>query len=307
MLSQREYTRHILKQVRQIEIRTNRLVTDAMAGAYHSVFKGMGMDFEEVREYSPGDEVRTIDWNVTARMGRPFIKKYREERELTLMLAVDVSASGDFGSGARSKRELAAEIASILAFAAAKNNDKVGLLLFTDQIELFIPPKKGRRHILRIIRDILFFTPERKKTDIPHALSYLNSLLKRKAVVFLISDFLRNDGEGENLDMLRALRTTHRRHDLNCITIHDPREHTLPNLGILTLEDAETGAQIDINTGSEKVRKAYAMANHTRSEALKKQLLQHGIEGFMASTDRPYIQDLRKFFERRSAGRRHHH
>src|SRR3984885_5904065 len=192
-------TREILKKVRQIELRTRRLVTDALAGEYHSVFKGRGMDFDEVREYSPGDEVRLIDWNVTARTGVPFIKKLREERELTLLLAVDVSASGKFGSNAQSKRELAAEIASVLAFSAIRNRDKVGLLLFTDEVEQFIPPTKGRQHVLRVIREILFHTPHRRGTDVASALDFVNDVLRRRCVVFVISDFIESSEAFERL------------------------------------------------------------------------------------------------------------
>ena len=308
MPSQKEYTRTILRKVRRIEIHTNRMVTDAMAGAYHSIFKGTGMDFEEVREYSPGDEVRSIDWNVTARMGRPFIKKFREERELTLMLLVDVSASGDFGSAKESKRELAAELASVLAFAATKNNDKVGLLLFSDCVEVFIPPKKGRRHILRIIREILFFEPQGKGTAIAQALTYMNSILKRKAVVFLLSDFISNTDASETERLLfQSLSGTNKRHDLNCITLLDPRELSLPNVGLITLEDSETGEHIELNTSSKKVRDAYEANNTKRFHALQRGLTQRGIQHFSVRTDQPYIKDLRSFFEKRSAGRRRHH
>lgn len=308
MSSQKEHTRTILRKVRRIEIHTNRMVTDAMAGAYHSIFKGTGMDFEEVREYSPGDEIRTIDWNVTARMGRPFIKKFREERELTLMLLVDVSASGNFGSQLESKRELAAELASVLAFAASKNNDKVGLLLFSEHVEVFIPPKKGRRHILRIIREILFFNPEAKGTNIPQALTYMNSILKRKAVVFLLSDFIYDSHAPEAERMLfQSLSGTNKRHDLNCITLLDPRELTLPDVGLITLEDAETGESIELNTGNKKVRDAFETSNARRFDVLKKNLLQRGIQNFSVRTDQPYIKDLRAFFEKRSAGKRKHH
>ena len=308
MPSQKEYTRAILRKVRRIEIHTNRMVTDAMAGAYHSIFKGTGMDFEEVREYSPGDEIRTIDWNVTARMGRPFIKKFREERELTLMLLVDVSASGDFGSQKESKRELAAELASVLAFAASKNNDKVGLLLFSDRTEVFIPPKKGRRHILRLIREILFFRPHGKGTDIPQALTYMNSILKRKAVVFLLSDFICDSDitEAERC-LFQSLSGTNKRHDLNCITLLDPHELTLPDVGLITLEDAETGEHIELNTSSKKVRESYAASNTERFQRLQKGFYQRGIQHFSVRTDQPYINDLRTFFEKRSAGRRRHH
>src|SRR3954468_23694412 len=232
-------TTEILKKIRALEIKTRGLVETAFAGDYHSVFKGRGMNFEDVREYQPGDEIRSIDWNVTARMGTAFVKKFTEERELTVMLVVDVSASGTFGSTTQSKRELAAEIACLLAFSAIRNNDKVGLLLFTDGVELFIPPKKGRSHTLRIIREILFFEPAGRGTQPKVALDYLNKIVTRRAVVFFISDFL-----GE--DFSKKLAVTARRHDFIAVQIQDEREEVLPNIGIVTLEDAETGEQIEI-------------------------------------------------------------
>src|ERR1700693_5766207 len=220
-------TSEILKKIRTLEIKTKGLVETAFAGDYHSVFKGRGMNFEDVREYQPGDEIRAIDWNVTARMGNAFVKKFTEERELTVMLVVDVSASGNFGSTTQSKRELAAEVACLLPFRAIRNNDKVGLILFTDQVELFIPPKKGRSHTLRLIREILFFQPKGRGT--------------RRAVVFFISDF-------QAPDFSHALAVSGRRHDFIAIHVQDEREKVLPNIGIITLEDAETGEQIEINT-----------------------------------------------------------
>src|SRR3982751_1128453 len=234
-------TSEILKKIRTLEIRTRGLVETAFAGNYHSVFKGRGMNFEDVREYQPGDEIRAIDWNVTARMGNAFVKKFTEERELTVMLIVDVSASGNFGSKTQSKRELAAEVACLLAFSAIRNNDKVGLLLFSDQVELFIPPKKGRSHTLRIVREILFFEPAGRGTAPALALDYLNNVVTRRAVVFFISDFQTRSEE-------HALAVSGRRHDFIAIHIEDEREETLPNIGIITLEDAETGEQIEINT-----------------------------------------------------------
>ena len=231
----------ILKKIRALEIKTKGLVETAFAGDYHSVFKGRGMNFEDVREYQPGDEIRAIDWNVTARLGTAYVKKFTEERELTVVLVVDVSASGSFGSVSQSKRELAAEVACLLAFSAIRNNDKVGLLLFTDRVELFIPPKKGRSHTLRIIREILFFEPEGKGTEPALALDYLNKVVTRRAVVFFISDF-------QTGDFSRSLAVSGRRHDFIAVHIEDERERVLPNIGIITLEDAETGEQIEINT-----------------------------------------------------------
>src|ERR1700684_3355384 len=218
-------TKSIMSGRRQLEIRTRRMVNDSLAGEYHSVFKGRGMDFDEVREYTPGDEVRTIDWNVTARAGRPFVKKFTEERELTILLLVDISASGNFGSAALSKRDLAAELASVLAFSAIRNSDKVGLLLYTDRIEQYLPPKKGRRHVLRVVRDILYHTPEGRGTDTVKALEVAGQLLHRRAVVFLISDFQSSGPETQTRPPLRrALRQTNRRHDLVAVRIEDPRE-----------------------------------------------------------------------------------
>ncbi|MGE9295659.1 MAG: DUF58 domain-containing protein [Puniceicoccales bacterium] len=300
-------TRDILKKVRQIEIRTNRLVTDSLTGAYHSVFKGRGMDFEEVREYAPGDDVRAIDWNVTAKMDRPFIKQFREERELTIMLLVDLSASGNFGSEAESKRELAAEIASVLAFSATKNNDKVGLLLFTDEVEQYIPPRKGRQHILRVIREILFHEPRHSGTNVAMALDTVNHLLKRKAIVFLLTDFLQGpDGrlpdpaEGTGDTIFRALALTNRRHDLTAILLSDPREATLPEIGLITLEDSETGQLVELDTSNPKVRQMYASINRRRLEGLHRGLRQAGVGALPVKTGEPYVNNLRRYFESRA-------
>src|SRR6476646_1118607 len=238
-----EKTTEILKKIRTLEIKTRGLVEAAFAGNYHSVFKGRGMNFEDVREYQPGDEIRAIDWNVTARMGSAFVKKFTEERELTVMLVVDVSASGNFGSTTQSKRELAAEVACLLAFSAIRNNDKVGLLLFTDRVELFIPPKKGRSPTLRIIREILFFAPEGRSTEPALALDYLNKVVTRRSVVFFISDF-------QAPDFSQELAVTGRRHDFIALRIEDEREKVFPNIELITLEDAETGEQIEINTAN---------------------------------------------------------
>jgi len=299
-------TREILKKVRQIEIRTNRLVTDSLTGAYHSVFKGRGMDFEEVREYAPGDDVRAIDWNVTAKMDRPFIKQFREERELTIMLLVDLSASGNFGSLEESKRELAAEIASVLAFSATKNNDKAGLMLFTDEVEQYIPPRKGRQHILRVIREILFHEPRRRGTNVAAALDTVNRMLKRKAIVFLLTDFLQGpDGrlpdpsEGAGDELFRALSLTNRRHDLTTILLADPRESSLPEIGLITLEDAETGQLVELDTSNPRVRQLYASQNRQRIEALNRGLRQAGVGSIPVWTGEPYVNRLRRYFESR--------
>src|SRR6266436_5244985 len=236
----------LLESVRRVEVRTNRLVNDTMVGAYLSHFKGRGMDFEELREYMPGDEVRDIDWNVTCRMGRPFVKRFREERELTMVLAVDVSASSAFGSLRRTKRDFAAEIAATLAISAARSSDKVALLLFTDQIELYLPPRKGRRHILRLLREMLFFEPKHRATNIPAALTFLNHVLHRRSIVFLLTDFLHSFGQAATRpvagrDVIQEIGMTNSRHDLICVHLHDPRESEIPNAGLLTIEDAETG------------------------------------------------------------------
>lgn len=303
-------TREILKKVRQLEIRTHRLVTDTLSGAYHSVFKGRGMNFEEVREYIPGDEVRSIDWNVTARVGHPHIKIYREERELTLVLLVDLSASGAFGSEQESKRELAAEIASLLAFAATRNNDKVGLLLFTDRIETYIPPRKGRKHILRVIREILYFEPKGKGTDLSYAMDHLNRMLKRKAVLFLLSDFLQGpDGSLPDPDnprgdqVFRSLARTNLRHDLTAIQLMDPRERELPNVGTILLEDAETGESIEIPTANRHLRERYQHESDRRQEKMTYAFNKLGIGNLAIRTGEPYDFALRKYLMNRSRRR----
>jgi uncharacterized protein (DUF58 family) len=289
-------TAEIIKKVRRLEIRTRKLVTDSVTGAYHSSFKGRGMDFEEVREYSIGDDVRTIDWNVSAKMDRPFIKVYREERELTLMLLIDLSASGIFGSVEQSKRERAAEIASVLAFSATRNNDKVGLLLYTDTVEHYIPPKKGRRHILRVIRDILFFEPEGRGTDHKTALDYLNRVQRRKTVVFLVSDFIDSDET-----LFNTLSLTNQRHDLISIALSDPRENELPTVGLITLEDAETGEMVEIDTGNPSIRKRYRSEANARREAFQRGMRKKGIDWIETSTAGPYLPALRQLFARRAA------
>lgn len=284
--------KEILQKIRRLELKTKGLVQTAFAGQYRSVFKGRGMNFEEVREYAPGDEVRTIDWNVTARLGDPYVKKFTEERELTVMLVVDVSASGRFGSVEMSKRELAAEIASLLAFSAIRNNDKVGLLLFSDHVELFIPPKKGRTHTLRLIREILYFQPAGRGTDPAEALDYLNKIVVRRAVVFLISDF-------QTPDFSKALSVTARRHDLIAIDIIDPGEEELPDVGILSLEDAETGEQIEINTSDRSVRTAFAHMVDRRESELHQLLRRYRIDTITLRTDEDYLVPLRSFFRKR--------
>ncbi|MFT4902172.1 MAG: hypothetical protein ACI81V_001457 [Lentimonas sp.] len=304
----------IIKKVRRIEIHTRQLVTGAVTGAYHSSFKGRGMDFEEVREYAIGDDVRTIDWNVSAKMDRPFVKVFREERELTLMLLVDLSASGDFGSVDQSKRELAAEIASVLAFSATLNNDKVGLILYTDTVEYYIPPKKGRRHVLRLIRDILYFKPKGRGTQHKCALDYLNRVQNRKTVAFLISDFqspapanARAETRADNVvydprrdELLDRLSLTNQRHDLISIVLTDPREKELPNVGLITLEDAETGEVIEVDTGNRALRKRYIELAQARQQAFTVGMRKKGLDWIEASTDAPYLPALHHLFNRRA-------
>jgi len=282
----------ILAKIRQLELKTKGLVQTVFAGDYHSVFKGRGMNFDEVREYQPGDEIRAIDWNVTARLGTAFVKKFTEERELTVILVVDVSASGMFGSVSQSKRELAAEVACLIAFSAIRNNDKVGLLLFTDEVELFIPAKKGRSHTLRIVREILFFQPHGKRTDPALALDYLNRVVTRRAVVFFISDF-------QTGDFSRELAISGRRHDFIAVHVQDEREKVLPNVGIITLEDAETGEQIEINTGDRATRQHFTEMAEAKNADLKRTLQRSNIDTISLETGRDYLPGLRAFFKQR--------
>ena len=294
-----DQAREILKKVRAIEIRTNRLVNDSLAGQYHSVFKGRGMDFDEVREYAPGDEVRTIDWNVTARTGHPFVKKFTEERELTIMLLVDVSASGNFGSGAQSKRQLAAELASVLAFSAIRNSDKVGLILFSDQIEQYIPPKKGRQHVLRVIREVLCFEPQSRGTDIVRALDFANQITSRRAILFLVSDFELPDQDQSLASVRRAVRLAGRRHDVVALHVHDQREAELPDVGQLAIEDAETGELVEINTADAQVRRRFAELAQARVEGLRRTLASEGVDSLNLDTRESYEPALRAFFKNR--------
>jgi uncharacterized protein (DUF58 family) len=316
-------TTELLESVRRIEVRTNRLVNDMMVGAYLSHFKGRGMDFEELREYIPGDDVRDIDWNVTNRMGRPFVKRFREERELAAVLAVDVSASSAFGSGNRTKREFACEVAATLAVSASRNGDKVALLLFTESAELFIPPRKGRRHILRLVREMLTFQPKRQGTDIPAALTFLNHVLHRRAIVFLLTDFLHSrvnpspvladtlspsDGERNgvrgNRDVIQELGLTNTRHDLVCLHLHDPRENVLPDAGLLTIEDAETGELMELDSGRHSVRDRYTKTNVERLAELDRSLNRTGVDTLRLNTAEPFAPMLQRFFEIRRGRRR---
>jgi uncharacterized protein (DUF58 family) len=297
--------KEILKQVHLIEIRTRRLATDALAGQFHSMFRGRGMDFEEVREYVPGDEVRTIDWNVTAREGRLFVKKYREERELTIVLAVDVSASGDFGSRGRTKREVEAEIASVLALSAVRNNDKVGLVLFSDQVETYVPPRKGRQHVLRIVREVLSCRPQRRGTDVSHALDFINAVTRRRAMVCVLSDFQSSGDPALALAVLRrSLRMLRRRHDLVALHVKDPRERELLEVGLLTVEDAETGEVIEIDTGSARVRERFAARSREQDERLERALRGESVDNVEVDSSLPYLPVLIALFRSRHRGRR---
>jgi len=282
----------VLKKIRRIEIRTKRLVNDLFSGEYHSTFKGQGMEFEEVRQYEPGDDIRLIDWNVTARTGYPHIKKFREERELSVVLLVDASSSGKFGTRERFKSETAAELCALLAFSAIKNNDKVGLIIFTDKIEKFVPPKKGRGHVLRLIREILYFEPQGIATDIAGALEYFNRVIKRKSVVFLISDFMSED-------FYKPLQIANRKHDIIAMKISDPRESKFDDVGLIELEDAETGETILVDTGSGAFRREYAAKAEEDNALIKKGFRLINLDFINIRTDESYIVPLINFFKMR--------
>ena len=282
----------MLRQIRRLQLRARRAVEDLLGGEYHSVFKGMGIAFEEVREYQPGDDVRTIDWNVTARMGHPFIKRFIEERELTVMLLVDCSGSQGFGTGQHQKREVAAELAAVLAFSAISNNDKVGLIEFTDRVERFVPPRKGTRHVLRLIRDVLYSQPAHAGTCLREGLDYLNRVVRRRAIVFLLSDFLDQGFE-------RSLKQTGRRHDLIGIRLTDLREEELPPVGLLELEDAETGQRLLLDTMSRQVREAFAENARRRREALRQLAHAARMDLVEVSTDGGHLDALIRFFQLR--------
>ncbi len=282
----------IARKVKGIELRTKRLVNDVFSGEYHSVFKGTGIEFAEVREYGIGDDVRLIDWNVTARTGHPYIKTFDEERELTVMLVVDVSGSGLFGSRGSSKEELAAEVSAVLAFSAIKNNDRVGLVMFTDRIELYIPPKKGIKHVLRVIREILYFKPQGTRTSLKSAVEHVNRILKRKAIVFVISDFMDSGFES-------ALSIAAQKHDLIAITISDEREEIIGNSGVLVLEDAETGAVVLVDTSSKKVRRNYWLAVQKRQNDVTEFFMRSRIDRIDLRTGKSYDDKLIRFFKKR--------
>lgn len=286
-------SKELAQKIRYIQIYTSKAVNDVLAGEYHSVFKGQGMEFEEVREYQPGDEIRSIDWNVTARMGHPFVKRFREERELTVMFVVDLSASGDFGSTTKLKNEVAAELCALLAFSAIKNNDKVGLIVFTDRIEMFIPPAKGTSHVLRLIREVLAFKPrEHARTRIGDGIDYLARVVSKRCVVFLVSDFLETDFE-------RSLRIVGQKHDVIAVSITDPVEIKMPDVGLLELEDAETGELIEIDTSSLGFRKKYESLGAEQRGKLTELFRSMGIDQIDIMTHRDYIRDLVRFFRMR--------
>ena len=285
-------TREQLKAVRKIQIRTSHLVSDVFAGQYHSVFKGRGMEFAEVRLYQPGDDVRTIDWNVTARTGVPHVKRFAEERELTVMLLVDASASTYFGSVRLLKSALAAELAALFAFSAITNNDKVGLVIFTDRLELALPPRKGTRHVLRVIREVLSIRPAGTRTDVAAALEHLEKVTKRRSVVFVLSDFL-------DPGCKRALAVAARRHDVIAVVLDDPREADLPPVGLVELEDAESGERYVADTGSAAVREAFAGAAAAARTARDRMLRSADVDAIVVDTARPYTQALLRFFRMR--------
>ena len=285
-------TKELLKKVRKIEIKTRRLSDHIFGGEYHSTFKGRGMTFSEVRQYQFGDDVRSIDWNVTARYNEPFVKVFEEERELTMMLIVDVSGSEFFGTKNQFKNEIVTEISATLAFSALQNNDKVGVLLFSDQVELFIPPKKGKTHVLRIIRELLEFTPKSNRTDIGEALKYLTNVMKKKAIVFVLSDFIADDYE-------KTLKITGNKHDVTGIRVYDEREEEIPNLGLVQMMDAETGALQLINTQSRKVRNSYAEYYRERVTYFKETFTKSGCGVLDCRVDESYVKKLLGYFKRR--------
>jgi uncharacterized protein (DUF58 family) len=289
--------REVVLQIRRLQLRARRAVEDLLGGEYHSVFKGTGMAFEEVREYQPGDDIRAIDWNVTARMGHPFIKRYIEERELTVILVVDCSGSQQFGTQLQQKREVAAEIAALLAFCAISNNDKVGLISFTDHVERFVPPRKGTSHALRVIRDVLFFQPQHRGTSIKQALDFLNRVQRRRVIVFLLSDFLDKSFE-------KALQRTGRRHDLTAVRIADPREEELPSVGLIDLQDAESGRRLLLDTSSGGVRSAYVRAARQRREEVRQLARSARIDLIEVSTDGGHLDALVHFFQQREQRQR---
>ena len=284
--------KEILRKIRRIEIKTKSLVDSILSGEYHSVFKGRGMEFSEVRSYTDGDDIRNVDWNVTARYGEPYVKKHVEERELTVMFVVDASASGNFGSEEKLKGEIAVELCALLAFSAIKNNDRVGLIIFSSEVERYIPPKKGKKNVLRVIRELLYYKPKKRGTDISEALTFLNKIQKRKSVVFLVSDFLSPAFE-------KSLKVTSSHHDLIAITIGDPREEKLPKVGMIELEDAETGDIVVVDTNNPRVRETFEKENRRKRKELAELLKNTGVDEITVSTESDYVEPLVSFFRKR--------
>lgn len=285
-------TSELLKKVRKIEIKTRGLSNQVFSGEYHSAFKGRGMTFSEVREYQPGDDIRSIDWNVTARFNTPFVKVFEEEREMTVMLLVDVSASGEFGTQKQLKQDVITELCAVLAFSSLQNNDKIGIIFFTDKIEKFIPPKKGKSHVLRIIRDLIEFKPEHKKTNIQQALKYLTSVIKKRSIAFVISDFMDDN-------FIDALKIANKKHDLIALRIYDKREQEMPNVGLIKLLDAETGVQKWVDTSDKNVRTSFSVSTKKREDYLKDVFNKSGVDAANINTSESYIPPLTNLFKRR--------
>ena len=284
--------KEVLEKVRRIEIKTKSIVNDILSGEYHSVFKGQGMEFSEVRTYIEGDDIRTIDWNVTARAGDLYVKKYVEERELTVMLVVDASASGNFGTVNKLKAEIAVELCALLAFSAIKNNDRVGIIIFTSEVEKYIPPKKGKNHVLRVIRELLYFKPEKTGTDIAKAVEFLNRVQRKKAVVFFVSDFLSSDFES-------AFRVAGKRFDMIAVSLFDPRENNFPDVGLIELRDPETQQTILIDSGSRSFREKFLRNNEKRRLELKSLFRSMGVDQIEITTAEDYVDPLVRFFKKR--------
>ena len=289
-------SKEVFKNIRRIQIRTNKYVQDVLAGAYHSAFKGRGMEFEDVREYQPGDEARSIDWNVTARMQYPFVKNFREERELTVILLIDVSASSLFGTTGRKKAELIAELGALFSFSAINNNDKVGLVLFSDHIEKYLPPQKGLKHAMRVIRELLVYRPKGKKTNIAEALNFLGKIQKKKSVVFLISDFLSPNFKDE-------LTVIGKKHDLIGVNVRDPHELTLPKVGLIQLKDLETAKTLIVDTSKKKIRELLASRNQKIADDLSRLFDTHADGLIHVRANKPYMESVREFFNRRKVSR----
>ncbi len=296
--------KELMAKVGKIRILTNKLIDDQLSGDYHSTFKGQGVEFDEVRPYVPGDDVRTIDWNVTAKTGLPYIKRFSEERELTILFMVDVSGSQGYGSVRRSKMELAAEVTALLALTAIRNQDKIGLILFSDEIVKYIPPRKGRDSVMRLVREVLAAEDSATGgTDIAAALKFLNSVQKRRAVVFLVSDFLLSSVKPQTSSFEQLLRATARHHDMVCVPVSDPAEQELPNVGLVELEDPETGELVLVDTSSAAVRRRFSATASEENEELKRFFLKTGIDTLTIATDRPYINEVRALFKRRARKR----